>query len=114
MADAVLEIEQAHRTYTHNGHTFPISYGHLPDEVMAGRVRMLMRDELMHEAIVVGARDRILCLAAEKAALVEALQNAKGFLDTPISRRRNAGDSFFDETVKSINAALELAKAGAA
>lgn len=63
------------RTYTWLGKTFPISMSHLTDEMMASRVRMLMRDELPHEAVCVAARDRIMCLSAEKAALREALAN---------------------------------------
>lgn len=43
---------------------------------------------------------------AQVAKLREALENAAGFLDTPISRLRNQGDSFYDETVKSIRSAL--------
>lgn len=58
------------RTYDWNGHTdMEISYPHLTDFQMAGKVRMLMRDDLIHESVVCGARDRIMCLVKEKAAL---------------------------------------------
>ncbi len=60
----------ADRTYDWNGHTdLPISYAHFTDEQMAGAVRMLMRGDLSHEGVVCGARDRIMCLVKEKAAL---------------------------------------------
>jgi hypothetical protein len=49
-------------------------------------------------------------LIAAAPDMLAALQNAKGFLDTPISRRRNAGDSFYSETVKSINEAISRAE----
>ena len=48
-------------------------YGHLTHEQMAGMVRMLMRDTLNHEAIVVAARDRIIYLAREVEDLKEVL-----------------------------------------
>lgn len=47
--------------------------------------------------------------AAAAPDLVEALRNASGFLDTPVSRRRNSGDAFYDEVVASIRAALSRA-----
>ncbi|MGV2099013.1 hypothetical protein [Rhizobium sp. 21-4511-3d] len=59
----------SNRTYDWNGHTgLPISYPDLTDEQMAGTVRMLMRNDLCHEGIVCGARDRIMCLVKETAA----------------------------------------------
>ena len=39
------------------------AYGHLSDEEIAVKIRMLFRDTIEHEAIVVGARDRIARLA---------------------------------------------------
>lgn len=61
------------RTYTWNGKTLPIGSPHLSDVDVAIRVRMLMRDQLNHEIVCTDARDRIMCLVAEKAALREAL-----------------------------------------
>ena len=43
----------------------PESYGHLSDKAIADKVRMLMRDDLEHEGIVVAARDRIARLARQ-------------------------------------------------
>jgi hypothetical protein len=40
-------------------------YGHKSDMWMASEVRMLYRDTLNHEAIVTGARDRIIYLSQE-------------------------------------------------
>lgn len=58
------------RTYDWNGHADkPIGFPDWSDKRMAGEVRMLMRDQLNHEAIVTAARDRIMCLTKEKAAL---------------------------------------------
>ena len=58
------------RTYTHNGSTHPISYPHLSDVAMAGYVRTLMGHDLDHEAVVVGARDRILHLSQRKVHIL--------------------------------------------
>lgn len=57
------------RKYTWNGNTFEIGSPELNDMQMAVRVRMLMRDQLDHEKVCTDARDRIMCLAAEKKAL---------------------------------------------
>ena len=66
------------RTYDWNGHTdIPMARPEWSDKEMAGQVRMLMRDQLNHEAICTAARDRIMALSKEKAALeaeVERLQ----------------------------------------
>lgn len=67
---------------------------------------MMSYEERRHQELV--EYDEAQKAKLEKAK--EALQNAKGFLDTPISRRRNAGDSFYEEVVKSINDALETLK----
>ena len=40
-------------------------YGALSDIEMAGKVRMLYRDTLEHEAICTGARDRIMYLSQQ-------------------------------------------------
>lgn len=48
-------------------------------------------------------------LIAAAPDLLEALRNAAGFLDNPISRRRNDGDAFYAETVASIRAAIDKA-----
>lgn len=66
--------QKTDRTYTWNGQTHPIGKPHLTDVEMAGEVRMLMRDQLNHEAICTAARDRIMCLVAEKEALKERIQ----------------------------------------
>lgn len=41
------------------------AYGHMSDEWVADRVRMLMRNDLEHEAICVASRDRIMRLSLE-------------------------------------------------
>lgn len=53
----------------------PIAGAHITDEQVAHRVRILMRDDLSHEAVLVMARDRILNLAAQKAILRAAIQS---------------------------------------
>ncbi|MDO8415537.1 MAG: hypothetical protein Q7S87_04935 [Agitococcus sp.] len=45
-------------------------FGHLTDLEMANKVRMLYRDTLDHEAVVTGARDRIMWLSQENARLI--------------------------------------------
>lgn len=50
------------------------TYGHMSDEWVADRVRMLMRSDLDHEAMCCAARDRIMRLAlriTELEALIE-------------------------------------------
>jgi hypothetical protein len=66
------------RTYDHNGHkNLPIACPQWDDVEVAGRVRMLMRNDLDHEMICTVARDRILCLAKEKARYAQLLYAAK-------------------------------------
>lgn len=55
-------------------------YGRLTDIEMADKVRMLMRDTLQHEAICCGARDRIMYLSQQLAAL-RALIDAHNLQD---------------------------------
>tara|TARA_B100001146_G_C15773820_1_gene261204 strand:- start:169 stop:495 length:327 start_codon:yes stop_codon:yes gene_type:complete len=65
------------RVYTHNGHTHTISGTQYSDEQIAHTIRMLMRDDWHLEAKVLMARDRILCLIAEKEALKQELENLR-------------------------------------
>jgi hypothetical protein len=72
--------QNAGRTYTHMNQTHEISGGRYSDASVAHSVRMLMRDDWHHEAKVVMARDRILCLAAENAALKRNLDGRDKFI----------------------------------
>lgn len=56
--------------FKHNGHDREAAYPWVTDEEMAGMVRMLMRDDLHHEAVVCAARDRILHLSQTRQRLV--------------------------------------------
>lgn len=49
--------------FAHNGHVREAALPWLSDVEMAGKVRMLMRDDLAHEMMVCAARDRILHLS---------------------------------------------------
>lgn len=69
--------ENEGRTYTHNGNTLPLAGAQYSDTTIAHTVRMLMRDDWSHETVVVLARDRILCLIAEKAALKKQLEDLR-------------------------------------
>lgn len=72
------------RTYDWNGRAgVPISFPHLTDQQMAGTVRMLMRHDLGHEGIVCGARDRIMCLVKEKAALEARVAELEAWTPAP-------------------------------
>jgi hypothetical protein len=72
------------KTYDWNGHTdMPIDYADMCDEDLAGKVRMLMRGDLEHEAVVCAARDRIMALVKAhdaNAALIEQLTGALRFI----------------------------------
>ena len=58
------------RTYDWNGHTdLDIACPQYSDEQVAANVRMLMRGSREHEMWCVAARDRIMCLVKENAAL---------------------------------------------
>ena len=46
-----------------------MTYSRLSDLEMANKVRMLMRDDLSHEFVCVGARDRIMYLSQQNSAL---------------------------------------------
>lgn len=52
------------------------------------------------------AADKIEAILSENATIRDALENAKGLIDTPIGRRRHAGDDFYTEVVSSINGAI--------
>ncbi|WOC15070.1 hypothetical protein [Pseudochrobactrum sp. MP213Fo] len=45
-------------------------------------------------------------LRVENERLREALENANGLINTPVARRRYAGDQFYIEVIRSIEAAL--------
>lgn len=53
-----------------------MAFGHLTDLQMAGKVRMLMRSDLDHEAVCVGARDRIMYLSQQIESLRTNLAKA--------------------------------------
>lgn len=55
-------------------------FGHLSDLEVAGKVRMLMRNDLDHEAVCVGARDRIIYLSQEVERFKDALFRARKLL----------------------------------
>ena len=57
------------RTYDWMHKDIPISMSHLSDKQMASEIRMLSRNDLCHEPIIQGARDRIMCLVKEKDKL---------------------------------------------
>jgi hypothetical protein len=48
-------------------------------------------------------------LGSSSSEALDALRNAKGFLDTPIKRRHHMEDEFYVEVVRSINEALDAA-----
>lgn len=70
-------LNPAQRTYhwLHPKTAHAIGFPQYGDRELAGMVRMLMRDELMHEPICTAARDRIMHLselvAAARAAITE-------------------------------------------
>lgn len=57
--------------------TKPVIFPDKTDEEIAHMVRMLMRDDLRHEAVVTAARDRILKLVEENTRLRNLLENNK-------------------------------------
>lgn len=67
------EYTGAPKVFHHMGHEREAALPWLSDIDMAGEVRMLMRDNPMHEAIVCAGRDRILHLSEENARLRSAL-----------------------------------------
>lgn len=71
------------RTYNWNGNeNMPIAFPQWSDEEMAGRVRMLMRDQLNHEVICTAARDRIMCLSKEKRLLENQIRRLETKIET--------------------------------
>lgn len=69
-----------------------ITYSKLSDSEMAGMVRMLMRSDLNHESVCVGARDRIMYLSQQLEKLKSAVEHAKYLAD--------AAQSFIEELNK--------------
>lgn len=102
------------RTYLGSyGDRHPISGAHLSDEAVATQVRMLMRDQLNHEAVCQTARDRIMCLTEEKAALADACEYALSYMcDGGDPRIDQHGDELCP--FELIRSALAASKGGAA
>jgi len=57
------------------------SFGHMSDEWVADRVRMLMRNDMYHEAICTAGRDRIMRLSLQVAQLKEELKTLRAGVD---------------------------------
>jgi hypothetical protein len=66
--------ENTGRTFQHMGNTRTLEPLRYSDACVAHTVRMLTRNDWHHEAIVCMARDRILCLIEEVAALKEEIE----------------------------------------
>lgn len=68
-------------TYDWNGHEdMPIMGAQFSDFEIAAKVRMLMRDQLDHEAVCVMARDRIMGRSKQAAEMLTALKAAEEWL----------------------------------
>ena len=66
--------------------------GHMSHIEVANKVRMLMRNDLDHEAICTMARDRIMHLAGEVERMIDVLGDLLHELPTP--EEGDAGDGF--------------------
>lgn len=64
-----------------------LAYGHLGHSEMAGMVYMLGRQDLEHQAVVHGARDRIIWLANQVALKDQEIAELQKQLDQEISNR---------------------------
>lgn len=61
----------------------PEAFGEMSDEWIADRVRMLMRDDIYHEAICTAGRDRIMRLSLQVTDLRQALKDlVRGHVNT--------------------------------
>jgi hypothetical protein len=80
-----------------NGQRVRLAGDHLPDVEVASNVRMLMRDQLDHEAVCVTARDRIMWLSQENERLRTELQ-----------ARRSSSRATVGEVDKTIAAAKKI------
>jgi hypothetical protein len=76
-AKAAAEYKGPPLRFTHNGNEREAAMPWLSHVEMAGRVRMLLRDDWTHEATVCAARDRILHLAQENERLNAELNALK-------------------------------------
>lgn len=65
LARGYAEYTGGAKFFHHMGHKREAAYPWLSDVEIAGEVRMLMRNDVAHEAIVCAARDRILHLSEE-------------------------------------------------
>lgn len=76
------EYKGGPKFFHHMGHKREAAYPWLSDVEIAGEVRMLMRNDIAHEAVVCAARDRILHLSEELArAQAKLMQVAAVCLD---------------------------------
>ena len=83
MAEAQRQDFCHQRTYDWIRSDIPISRPDLSDTAVASSVRMLMRDQLDHEAVCVMARDRIMALVKEKAALEAEISALRAIMVEP-------------------------------
>ena len=91
------------RTFEHTGHVREIAFPELSDIEMAGKVRMLTTsDWICHEAVVCGARDRILALVKENKEMLDALRELVDFSDRLQHHRH------FERSQKAFDTAHEL------
>lgn len=97
-------------TYDWNGHSdMPVQSPELSDYEVAGRVRMLMRNQLDHESVCTLARDRIMGLSKLNHGMLLALRECLGALDacvTQIEQMRG----MFDDADGTIQEAVDDAE----
>jgi len=70
------------KRFRHLDNNREAAYPWLSDAEIAGEVRMLMRDDIMFEAVVCAARDRILHLSQENERLRGMLIRADQWIST--------------------------------
>lgn len=83
------------KKFTHLGNLREIDAPQLSDVEMAGKVRMLTRSDMDHEAVVCAARDRILHLSQMQDRLVKVLGDVVG--NAPNGRAGDEAESLLKE-----------------
>lgn len=84
----------------------PMCGVHLTDEQVAVKVRMLMRNDLDHEAVCLMSRDRIMCLSHEVKQLKYRLECVNELLNDGFDEKE------MEYNVQAVNQAHRVASGG--
>ena len=101
---------ESRKEATINGKVVEIAGAHLSDEEVAGKVRMLMRQDIDHEAVVTMARDRIVYLSQRMEVAQALLNRAKERGELSEAERASAFSEQGGRLEEAANLCFKIAK----